>query len=265
MTDKHQKEEVTEPLLGRHREKKDPTLLLESSGSHKKGAHLDPHSSQPVRTYWWRWLVLAVFSLNLGMNNLQWISLGPVADVITCYYGLSNFWVNSLSMVYMLVYILLFVLSALSLDRLGLRTTIIIGSCMNALGAAMRLAGTGSLPSFPLPLCLPRLLYLPFLYLRSPLLLVASVRTVSIRDNQCPYLGRPLPPLLCLVPTLGAGHCHCNCRSHVPPGDPTNLTYQIGFLFRCFTYMYHQEAVHTPIIKSSDGINNYVKSLVKMG
>ena len=149
MADEDQKETVNEPLLGHHREKTHSKPPLENSGPHEKGA---PKSAKPVRTYWWRWVVLGVFTLNLSMTNLQWITFGPVADVVTCYYGISNFWVNSLSMVYMLVYILCFVLSALSLDRLGLRTTIVIGSCMNALGAALRVAGTGiySIPLFPL-------------------------------------------------------------------------------------------------------------------
>ena len=143
-------ETASEPLLGHHREKKDPTLLLESSDSRDKGDGLDPK----LRTYWWRWVVLAVFSLNLVMTNLQWVTFSPIADVVACYYGISNFWVNSLSMGAMLVYILCFVLSALSLERLGLQTTLIIASCMNALGAALRLAGTGihcTIPCFRLP------------------------------------------------------------------------------------------------------------------
>ena len=139
MTDE---ETASKPLLGHHREKKDPTLLPVGSNSHEKGDGPDPK----LRTYWWRWVVLAVFSLNLAVNDLQWLTFSPIADVIKCYYGISNFWVNSLSMVNMLVYVLCFVLSALSLERLGLRTTLVIGSCMNALGAAMRLAGTGTVP-----------------------------------------------------------------------------------------------------------------------
>ena len=127
MADEDKKDVDTEPLLEHHRGKKDPTNF-----------------AKPVRAYWWRWVVLGVFSLNLGMHNVQWITFGPIADVIACYYGVSNFWVNSLAMMDMLVYVLFFVLSALSLERLGLRTTIVIGSCLNALGAALRVAGTGT-------------------------------------------------------------------------------------------------------------------------
>ena len=137
-------ETASEPLLGHHREKKDPNLLLEGSNSHKKGDGPDPK----LRTYWWRWVVLAVFSLNLALSDMQWLTFSPIADVVKCYYGISNFWVNSLSMVNMLVYVLCFVLSALSLEWLGLRTTLILASCMNALGAALRLAGTGTVPLF---------------------------------------------------------------------------------------------------------------------
>ena len=179
MADEEQEETVTEPLLGHHREKKDLQLLLENSGCQEKDA---PNSAKPVRSYWWRWVVLAVFSLNLGMNNLQWISFGPVANVVTCYYGISNFWVNSLSMVYMLVYVLCFVLSALSLEWLGLRTTLILASCMNALGAALRLAGTGTVPHFPRPHPTPPLL--PSLSLTPPLPQVTTTSGCCSQGSQ---------------------------------------------------------------------------------
>ena len=103
----------------------------------------EPSDGAIIRTYWWRWVVLAVFVLNLGSNNFMWITFGPIEDVIRCYYNVSNFWVNSLSMTYMVTYIMLVVPSSWLLVKLGLRATTILGSFTTVLGACLRLAGLG--------------------------------------------------------------------------------------------------------------------------
>lgn len=103
----------------------------------------EPSDGAIIRTYWWRWVVLAVFVLNLGSNNFMWITFGPIEDVIRCYYNVSNFWVNSLSMTYMVTYIVLVVPSSWLLVKLGLRATTILGSFTTVLGACLRLAGLG--------------------------------------------------------------------------------------------------------------------------
>ena len=96
-----------------------------------------------IKVYQWRWVVLAVQVLNMSINNGIWIALSPIADVVKCYYSISNFWVNSTSMVYMLTYILFIVPSAWLLNRTGLRTATVIAVCLNAAGACLRVAGTG--------------------------------------------------------------------------------------------------------------------------
>lgn len=100
-------------------------------------------SHPPIRTYWWRWIVLIVFSLNLGMTNILWITAAPIANVVMCYYSVSEFWVNALSEVYMLTYTILLFPAAWFLDRYGLRLSILIGAASDAAGAALKLAGTG--------------------------------------------------------------------------------------------------------------------------
>ena len=103
------------------------------------------HGDNAIRTYWWRWVVLCVFSLNLALTNVLWISFASIADVMVCYYGVNNFWVNALSMVFMAVYIVLVFPCAWLLDRYGLRLVVVLGSCFNALGAALRIIGSGAL------------------------------------------------------------------------------------------------------------------------
>ena len=99
--------------------------------------------TKPIRTYWWRWTTLAIFVLNLGMVNCLWFTFAPIANVVQCYYNVGQFWVNSLSLVTMVMYIVLMFPSAWCLEKLGLRTTTVLASCATALGAALRLAGAG--------------------------------------------------------------------------------------------------------------------------
>ena len=96
-----------------------------------------------MKVYWWRWTVLFVFVADLGLNNGIWITFGPIADAMQCYYDLSDFWINSVSMVYMLTYTLFIVPSVWVMDRFGLRATMVIAACLNALGACLRVAGVG--------------------------------------------------------------------------------------------------------------------------
>ena len=100
------------------------------------------HSAR--RSYKWRWVVLTVFFLNLGMNNMVWITLAPVADVIRCYYDISTTWVNTTTTVGMATYVLFFLPCVWFLDRYGLRATLVMASITNALGTAVRVAGTGT-------------------------------------------------------------------------------------------------------------------------
>lgn len=100
-------------------------------------------TTDKIKVYKWRWVVLAVFIANMTVNNAIWIASGPIADVMKCYYNVTNFWVNSLSMVYMLTYILFVAPSAWLVGRVGLRTTAVLASCGSAAGACLKLAGVG--------------------------------------------------------------------------------------------------------------------------
>lgn len=98
-----------------------------------------------VKVYPRRWLVLAIFSLIFAVNNAQWITFGPVADEIKCYYRTTDFWINSLSMVYMAGYIVVVALAVWSLDRFGLRNVMIGSAMILALGSWLRVIGSGEL------------------------------------------------------------------------------------------------------------------------
>ncbi|KAL5476265.1 hypothetical protein EMCRGX_G026188 [Ephydatia muelleri] len=95
-----------------------------------------------VKAYPRRWLVLSVFSLIFAVNNAQWITFGPVADEIKCYYGTTDFWINSLSIVYMAGYIVLVAFAVWALDRFGLRDVMIGSVMVLAVGSWLRVIGS---------------------------------------------------------------------------------------------------------------------------
>lgn len=103
-----------------------------------------PTTFVEVRTYWWRWAVLGVFILNQLFSNLLWITFAPVADIMRCYYGVSNELVNTLSLVSAVLALLLVIPAAWLLIRYGIRFVIVLSSFATALGGALRVMGAGS-------------------------------------------------------------------------------------------------------------------------
>lgn len=86
-----------------------------------------------------RWAVVLVFSCYSMCNAFQWIQYGAINNIFTCFYGVSTFAIDWLSMVYMLTYIPLLLPVAWLLEKYGLRTIALTGSALNCLGAWVKL------------------------------------------------------------------------------------------------------------------------------
>ena len=97
-----------------------------------------------IRTYWWRWAVLAIFILNQLLSNLLWITFAPIADVMRCYYDITNDLVNTLSLASAVLTLFLGLPSSWLLVHYGIRFVIVVSSVATALGGALRLMGAGS-------------------------------------------------------------------------------------------------------------------------
>ena len=74
-------------------------------------------------------------------NEVIWISLSSITSIVKEYYGVSSIAVNWLSMIYMLFYVFVG-LAAYTLDRKGIKFTIMIGAVLNGLGSCLRLIGS---------------------------------------------------------------------------------------------------------------------------
>ena len=100
--------------------------------------------AQEIKTYRWRWVVVILFAMNNISLNYVWIMAAPVANVITCYYGVSDTMVNLLSTSYMIMYTVMALPVSWAMDRYGLRVCAVLASGVSALGASIKIFGSGN-------------------------------------------------------------------------------------------------------------------------
>lgn len=85
-----------------------------------------------------RWLVLAIFCVSSGLSGILWITFAPVASLCSSFYDVSLGSINSLSLVYMILFLPGIFLTSYLMTQWGLRRVIVVGSCLNLLSAVLR-------------------------------------------------------------------------------------------------------------------------------
>ncbi|GAA56900.1 feline leukemia virus subgroup C receptor-related protein 1 [Clonorchis sinensis] len=104
---------------------------------------------QPM-LYRGRWFILAMFCCCSMSNSYHWIHLNIISDRVLYIWNVSipgrtaaerQLAVDTLSIVYMIAYIPLIIPATWMLDRHGLRITIILATCSNALGGWIKCVG----------------------------------------------------------------------------------------------------------------------------
>ena len=88
-----------------------------------------------VRTYGYRWVILAVFMFIAALNQGLWITFAPITSDAMKFYATSDIAIGLLSMVFMVVYIVLFLPSAWLIDTWGFRKTVSLGAILTAVFA----------------------------------------------------------------------------------------------------------------------------------
>ncbi|KER26496.1 hypothetical protein T265_06283 [Opisthorchis viverrini] len=104
---------------------------------------------QPI-LYRRRWFILAMFCCCSMSNSYHWIHLNIISDRVLYIWNVSipgrtaaerQLAVDTLSIVYMIAYIPLIIPATWLLDRHGLRITVILATCSNALGGWIKCVG----------------------------------------------------------------------------------------------------------------------------
>lgn len=128
-----------------------------------------------------RWLVLAIFCLQSGLNACLWITFAPIASLSSDFYDVSLGSINLLSLVYMLLFPPGILLTSYLMTQWGLRRVIIIGSLLDLVSTALRFVSVllpqKSGPVFP-AFCLV-LLGQSFGALAQPLFISVPVRLAN--------------------------------------------------------------------------------------
>jgi MFS family permease len=93
--------------------------------------------------YYRRWFILAVFSMLSFSNAMVWITFSPIATISQRQWNVNVQWINGLSLVFMIVYIPGSPIAGFMLDFFGMRIGVSIGALLNAIGAWVRVAGSG--------------------------------------------------------------------------------------------------------------------------
>nr|XP_042910306.1 feline leukemia virus subgroup C receptor-related protein 1 isoform X2 [Parasteatoda tepidariorum] len=91
-----------------------------------------------IKLYKRRFLMLFVFMLCSMMNGVPQYQYTVVADIISCYYGVSLNDVNWASVVYMVAFLPLVFPVMYLMDTKGLRITLVLGGVLNFLGSVVQ-------------------------------------------------------------------------------------------------------------------------------
>jgi MFS family permease len=86
----------------------------------------------PFRAYGYRWVVLAAFAVMAVMNQVLWITFAPITSAAAAFYRRSDLMIGLLSMVFMIVFIIIFLPSAYVIDTRGFRTAVGTGAVLTA-------------------------------------------------------------------------------------------------------------------------------------
>lgn len=84
-----------------------------------------------------RWFMLLLYCVQTLLNQAIWLTFAPIAFETGAYYHATNNWVNSLSMVFMVLYPFGMLLSARQL-QVSLRSAIVWGALMNLVACVFR-------------------------------------------------------------------------------------------------------------------------------
>ena len=85
-----------------------------------------------IRTYGYRWVILAGFMLIVAMNQALWISFASITGDAMKFYATSDIMIGLLSIVFMAVYIVLVLPAAWLIDTWGIRGAVSLGAALTA-------------------------------------------------------------------------------------------------------------------------------------
>lgn len=84
-------------------------------------------------TYKYRWIILAIFSIINAVIQMQWLTFASVASIAQKVYKVSSFQIDSLSMIFMIVFVIACIPASYIIDKFGIRIGIGIGAILTGI------------------------------------------------------------------------------------------------------------------------------------
>lgn len=103
--------------------------------------HVQGGAPHAYPRYTRRWLMLAIIALLQMSNAMIWICFSPIANKTGEFFHVSDFVVNCFSLAFMVASVPLGPVASWLLDTQGLKRSVLLAACLNALGAWLRYAG----------------------------------------------------------------------------------------------------------------------------
>lgn len=91
-----------------------------------------------IRKYKYRWIILAVFSLINAVIQIQWLTFASIAGIAQAAYKATSFQIDSLSMIYMIVFIIVCIPASYIIDKYGIKVGVGIGAVLTAAFGIMK-------------------------------------------------------------------------------------------------------------------------------
>lgn len=85
-----------------------------------------------------RYIILFLFCVNSGNKAFQWIHIPASTKKVTFYYDVNNYVINTMSVIFLLAFVVLCLPSCCIIEVIGLRKAILIGSFGTALGSVVK-------------------------------------------------------------------------------------------------------------------------------
>ncbi|KAF5291025.1 hypothetical protein FQR65_LT11478 [Abscondita terminalis] len=105
------------------------------TGSDLKADQIEDGSYELIQVTGRRWLILILFVVSCGLNNMQWIQYSVIADVVVKHYNISYNAVNWTSMVFLLLYGIFLLPGIYVSQKFGLRRSILLNTTLTCLGS----------------------------------------------------------------------------------------------------------------------------------
>ena len=112
---------------------------------------LSPPGGGTFIVYKRRWTVLATFCLLNLANALTWVTYSPISDLSEQYFSASTTQINTLAVVFLVVFPFGAVVEVVLMKRYGLSRTLLVGAVLTAMGALLRYIVAALHEASPLP------------------------------------------------------------------------------------------------------------------